>query len=76
MNQALLLFLGCGAFFSIAVPVRAQSSCTDSLQNPTAALALVGPAGQLSLRFVPGGGSPELLQALSLVARSSRHSRS
>jgi len=47
MNKALLLFLGCAALFLITVPLNAQTGCTDSPENPTVVLALVGSAGAL-----------------------------
>jgi XrtJ-associated TM-motif-TM protein len=45
MNKGFLLFLGCAALLSITVSLHAQSGCTDSLENPTAVLAVVGSAG-------------------------------
>jgi XrtJ-associated TM-motif-TM protein len=43
----LLLFL----FAAVALPLHAQSGCTDSPEAPTAALALVGGAGALIARL-------------------------
>jgi XrtJ-associated TM-motif-TM protein len=45
MNKALLILLGCVALLSITVPLHAQTGCTDSPENPTVVLALVGSAG-------------------------------
>ena len=45
MNKAVLAFLVCGALASISVPLHAQTGCTDSPENPTVVLALVGSAG-------------------------------
>jgi len=40
------LSLLCVAFvLSVALPLHAQSGCSDSPENPTAVLALVGSAG-------------------------------
>jgi XrtJ-associated TM-motif-TM protein len=47
MKRLVLRFLGCMAVFAVAVPLRAQTGCTDSPENPTAVLALVGSAGAL-----------------------------
>jgi XrtJ-associated TM-motif-TM protein len=47
MNKTLRLFLWSTAFLAIAVPLHAQSGCTDSPENPTVVLALVGSAGAL-----------------------------
>jgi XrtJ-associated TM-motif-TM protein len=40
-------FVGVALVFLVAVPLRAQTGCTDSPENPTAVLALVGGAGAL-----------------------------
>jgi XrtJ-associated TM-motif-TM protein len=45
MKKVLLLFLGCAALLSITVSLHAQTGCTDSPENSTAVLALVGSAG-------------------------------
>jgi XrtJ-associated TM-motif-TM protein len=45
MNKAFYLFLGCVTLLSITVPLYAQTGCTDSPENPTVVLALVGSAG-------------------------------
>jgi len=45
MNKRLQLLVWSAAFLLVAVPLRAQTGCTDSPENPTAVLALVGSAG-------------------------------
>jgi XrtJ-associated TM-motif-TM protein len=45
MNKKLQLFLSSAALLLVAAPLHAQSGCTDSPENPTAVLALVGSAG-------------------------------
>jgi XrtJ-associated TM-motif-TM protein len=48
MKKSLVLL--CSMFLlSLAVPLHAQSGCTDSPENPTVILALVGSAGALFL---------------------------
>ena len=47
MNKSLLLFLEAVVFFCVAAPLHAQTGCTDSPENPTVVLALVGSAGAL-----------------------------
>jgi XrtJ-associated TM-motif-TM protein len=47
MKKSSLVILGAAVLFLIAAPVRAQTGCTDSPENPTAVLALVGSAGAL-----------------------------
>jgi XrtJ-associated TM-motif-TM protein len=37
--------LGCAVLLLIAVPLRAQSGCTDSPENSTVVLAIVGGVG-------------------------------
>jgi XrtJ-associated TM-motif-TM protein len=37
--------------FAVALPLHAQSGCTDSPEAPTLVLALVGGLGALSMRF-------------------------
>ena len=41
------VLLGCALFLLVALPLHAQTGCTDSPENPTAVLALVGGAGAL-----------------------------
>ena len=40
-------FLGCALILLIAAPLQAQTGCTDSPENPTVVLALMGGAGAL-----------------------------
>jgi XrtJ-associated TM-motif-TM protein len=47
MKRSIYWFLGCGLVLLVALPLRAQTGCTDSPENPTAVLALVGGAGAL-----------------------------
>jgi XrtJ-associated TM-motif-TM protein len=47
MNKPLLRLFWTALFVSIAVPLHAQTGCTDSPENPTVVLALVGSAGAL-----------------------------
>jgi XrtJ-associated TM-motif-TM protein len=47
MNKTLIAFLCAAAFLCVAVPLHAQTGCTDSPENPTVVLALVGSAGAL-----------------------------
>jgi XrtJ-associated TM-motif-TM protein len=44
-KKSLLLFVSCVCLLLIAAPLHAQSGCTDSPENPTVVLALVGSAG-------------------------------
>jgi XrtJ-associated TM-motif-TM protein len=46
MNEK-LIFLCSAALLFIALPLHAQTGCTDSPENPTVVLALVGSAGAL-----------------------------
>jgi XrtJ-associated TM-motif-TM protein len=41
------MWFGIGLFLLVAAPLRAQDGCTDSPENPTVVLALVGSAGAL-----------------------------
>ena len=47
MKRSTVVFLGCAVLLAIAMPLRAQTGCTDSPENPTVVLALVGGAGAL-----------------------------
>jgi XrtJ-associated TM-motif-TM protein len=47
MNKTLLLSLWCVILLLVAAPLHAQTGCTDSPENPTVVLALVGSAGAL-----------------------------
>lgn len=44
------------ALMVAAIPLRAQTGCTDSPEDPTLVLALVGGAGALAVRFWRGRG--------------------
>jgi len=45
MNKKLQFLLWSAALLMVAVPLHAQTGCSDSPENPTAVLALVGSAG-------------------------------
>jgi XrtJ-associated TM-motif-TM protein len=45
MKKPLLLTLSCIVLLCITRSIHAQSGCTDSPENPTAVLAIVGCAG-------------------------------
>jgi XrtJ-associated TM-motif-TM protein len=45
VKKLLSLLVCCAPLLLIAVPLHAQSGCTDSPENPTVILALVGSAG-------------------------------
>jgi len=47
MKKASLLFFGCALVLLAAAPLYGQTGCTDSPENPTVVLALVGGAGAL-----------------------------
>jgi XrtJ-associated TM-motif-TM protein len=47
MRKSSFVLLAALVLFVIAAPVQAQTGCTDSPENPTAVLALVGGAGAL-----------------------------
>jgi XrtJ-associated TM-motif-TM protein len=47
MNSRVRLFLFVAVFVLAATPLYAQTGCTDSPENPTIVLALVGSAGGL-----------------------------
>jgi XrtJ-associated TM-motif-TM protein len=47
MKKSMVVFLGCAVMVLVVAPLNAQSGCTDSPENPTAVLALVGGAGAL-----------------------------
>ena len=46
MRKSSLLFFAC-ALLLMAAPLHGQTGCTDSPENPTLVLALVGGAGAL-----------------------------
>jgi XrtJ-associated TM-motif-TM protein len=47
MKKSSLLYFGCAVMVLVAAPLYGQTGCTDSPENPTAVLALVGGAGAL-----------------------------
>ena len=47
MNKSLLLIVWCAVILCVAAPLHAQTGCSDSPENPTIVLALVGSAGAL-----------------------------
>jgi XrtJ-associated TM-motif-TM protein len=47
MRKAIWVILGVAIVAAVALPLQAQTGCTDSPENPTAVLALVGGAGAL-----------------------------
>ena len=47
MKNTTLVVLGVAFMLLVAAPLRAQTGCTDSPENPTGVLALVGGAGAL-----------------------------
>lgn len=47
MNKLTLFLLFISCLLVVAAPLHAQSGCTDSPENPTIVLALVGSAGGL-----------------------------
>jgi XrtJ-associated TM-motif-TM protein len=52
MNLKRTLFaLGFAVMLAAVLPLRAQTGCTDSPEDPTLALALVGGAGALAARL-------------------------
>jgi XrtJ-associated TM-motif-TM protein len=47
MTRLTFGFIGCALLLLVAMPLHAQTGCTDSPENPTVVLALVGGAGAL-----------------------------
>jgi XrtJ-associated TM-motif-TM protein len=45
MKNSGLRFFGCALVLLVAAPLYGQTGCTDSPENPTVVLALVGGAG-------------------------------
>jgi XrtJ-associated TM-motif-TM protein len=45
MKKSMIVLLGCAVMVLVAAPLYGQSGCTDSPENPTVVLALVGGAG-------------------------------
>ena len=47
MKRSAWMLLGVALMLAVALPLRAQTGCGDSPENPTVVLALVGGAGAL-----------------------------
>jgi len=47
MKRWAWMWFGIAMFLLVAAPLHAQTGCTDSPENPTVVLALVGSAGAL-----------------------------
>jgi len=47
MKKLSLLILGVALFLTVTLPAHAQSGCTNSPENPTLVLALVGSGAAL-----------------------------
>ena len=47
MTKSIFVTILVASLFALAAPLHAQTGCTDSPENPTAVLALVGGAGAL-----------------------------
>jgi XrtJ-associated TM-motif-TM protein len=47
MKKSMAVLLGCAVMVLVAAPLYGQTGCTDSPENPTVVLALVGGAGAL-----------------------------
>jgi XrtJ-associated TM-motif-TM protein len=47
MKKSMILILGCLALLTLTQSLHAQTGCTNSPENPTAVLAVVGSAGAL-----------------------------
>ena len=47
MKKSTVVFLGCALVLLAAAPLYGQTGCTDSPEDPTVVLALVGGAGAL-----------------------------
>jgi XrtJ-associated TM-motif-TM protein len=45
MKKYSLSFLGFALLLAVALPLHAQTGCTNSPENPTAILAVIGSAG-------------------------------
>lgn len=45
MKKSAFLLLGFALLLAVALPLHAQDGCTNSPENPTAILAVVGSAG-------------------------------
>jgi XrtJ-associated TM-motif-TM protein len=47
MKRPNVKFLGLALLLCVALPLHAQNGCTNSPENPTAILAVIGSAGAL-----------------------------
>ena len=47
MKKSTAVLLGCAVLVLVTAPLYGQTGCTDSPENPTVVLALVGGAGAL-----------------------------
>ena len=47
MKKSMAVLVGCALVLLVAAPLYGQTGCTDSPENPTVVLALVGGAGAL-----------------------------
>ena len=47
MKKSMAVLFGCALVLLVAAPLYGQTGCTDSPENPTVVLALVGGAGAL-----------------------------
>jgi XrtJ-associated TM-motif-TM protein len=47
VKKSMVVLLGCALVLLVAAPLYGQTGCTDSPENPTVVLALVGGAGAL-----------------------------
>jgi len=56
LKKSLLMF-GFPLMLALTVPLRAQTGCTDSPEDPTLVLALVGAAGALVAAMRAARGS-------------------
>ncbi len=45
MKRSTIKFLGFALLLCVALPLHAQTGCTNSPENPTAILAVIGSAG-------------------------------
>jgi len=48
MRKWIFVIFGAAMLFAVSAPLRAQTGCDDSPEDPTVALALVGGAGALA----------------------------
>ena len=47
MKRMIGMLVGCAVVLLVAMPLYGQTGCTDSPENPTVVLALVGGAGAM-----------------------------